>query len=183
MVVSHITTSLPGSMLLGSESDFCRPGVFLTARADGRLDVWDLFYKQNDPVLSLHLADRSLTSIRLQVSNTGPGFCSFMSVTNALICHASHCHDFWPLFMFFHVCHECIHLPCRGMHHVAMNFGVLPCLLYMHAFATTGQAASHCHEFWPLFLFFHVCYECIALPCRGIHHTVCAVGCSSCWYC
>ena len=53
--------------------------MFFTARADGRLDVWDLFYKQNDPVLSLHLADRSLASIRLQVRNIGPCFCSFMS--------------------------------------------------------------------------------------------------------
>lgn len=30
-----------------------RPGVFLTTKMDGTLDVWDYFYKQNDPTLSL----------------------------------------------------------------------------------------------------------------------------------
>ena len=30
-----------------------RPGVFLTTKMDGTLDVWDYYYKQNDPTLSL----------------------------------------------------------------------------------------------------------------------------------
>ena len=29
-----------------------RPGVFMTTKMDGTLDVWDIFYKQNEPVLS-----------------------------------------------------------------------------------------------------------------------------------
>ena len=33
-----------------------RPGVFLTTKMDGTLDVWDYFYKQNDPTLSLQAA-------------------------------------------------------------------------------------------------------------------------------
>ena len=30
-----------------------RPGVFITTKMDGTLDVWDYYYKQNDPTLSL----------------------------------------------------------------------------------------------------------------------------------
>ena len=32
-----------------------RPGVFCTTKMDGTLDVWDYFYKQNDPTLSLQV--------------------------------------------------------------------------------------------------------------------------------
>ena len=32
-----------------------RPGVFLSTKMDGTLDVWDYFYKQNDPTLSLQV--------------------------------------------------------------------------------------------------------------------------------
>ena len=35
--------------------------------------------------------------------------------------HASHCHALWPLFMFFHVCYQCIYLPCRVSHHIALQ--------------------------------------------------------------
>lgn len=30
-----------------------RPGVFYTIKMDGCLDVWDYFYKQNDPTLQV----------------------------------------------------------------------------------------------------------------------------------
>lgn len=33
----------------------CRPGVFLTAKADGIVDVWDLFVKQHEPVLAIQV--------------------------------------------------------------------------------------------------------------------------------
>merc|ERR1711907_373731 len=33
-----------------------RPGVFVTTKMDGTLDVWDIFYKQHDPTLSLQAA-------------------------------------------------------------------------------------------------------------------------------
>lgn len=42
-----------------------RPGVFFTARADGTLDVWDYFQKQNDPALSVHVTDKPLTSLNV----------------------------------------------------------------------------------------------------------------------
>ena len=32
-----------------------RPGVFYTIKMDGCLDVWDYFYKQNDPTLQVCL--------------------------------------------------------------------------------------------------------------------------------
>ena len=44
-----------------------RPGVFLSTKMDGTLDVWDYFYKQNDPTLSLQIDDDGLFSVAMQV--------------------------------------------------------------------------------------------------------------------
>ncbi len=43
-----------------------RPGVFLTTKMDGTLDVWDYFYKQNDPTLSLQVDGDGLRCVRMQ---------------------------------------------------------------------------------------------------------------------
>ena len=43
-----------------------RPGVFCTTKMDGTLDVWDYFYKQNDPTLSLQVDGDGLRSVRMQ---------------------------------------------------------------------------------------------------------------------
>jgi hypothetical protein len=52
----------------------CRPGVFYVTKADGRLEVWDYFYKQNEPSLTLHVSDHSLASLKLQVHTPPPPF-------------------------------------------------------------------------------------------------------------
>jgi len=43
-----------------------RPGVFLSTKMDGTLDVWDYFYKQNDPTLSLQIDDDGLFTVAMQ---------------------------------------------------------------------------------------------------------------------
>jgi len=43
-----------------------RPGVFVTAKMDGCLDVWDIFYKQHDPTLSLQVHHDGLKCVRMQ---------------------------------------------------------------------------------------------------------------------
>eukprot|EP00668_Euglena_longa_P046390 GGOE01062075.1.p1 GENE.GGOE01062075.1~~GGOE01062075.1.p1 ORF type:complete len:595 (+),score=223.86 GGOE01062075.1:63-1847(+) len=43
-----------------------RPGVFLTTRMDGRLDVWDLMYKQTTSVLSVQVSNYALHTHRIQ---------------------------------------------------------------------------------------------------------------------
>jgi len=43
-----------------------RPGVFCTTKMDGTLDVWDYFYKQNDPTLSLQVDGDGLQRVRMQ---------------------------------------------------------------------------------------------------------------------
>merc|ERR1719440_1045157 len=43
-----------------------RPGVFCTTKMDGTLDVWDYFYKQNDPTLSLQVDGDGLRCVRMQ---------------------------------------------------------------------------------------------------------------------
>lgn len=46
-----------------------RPGVFLTTRMDGVLNVWDLLYRQSAPVLSVQVSDFSLNTV--QTTNEG----------------------------------------------------------------------------------------------------------------
>jgi len=43
-----------------------RPGVFVTTKYDGTLDVWDYFYKQNDPTLSLQVDGDGLKTVKIQ---------------------------------------------------------------------------------------------------------------------
>mmetsp|Transcript_27229 Transcript_27229/g.69188 ORF Transcript_27229/g.69188 Transcript_27229/m.69188 type:complete len:565 (-) Transcript_27229:474-2168(-) len=47
-----------------------RPGVFVTTKMDGTLDIWDYFYKQNDPTLSLQVDGDGLRSIKMQDQGT-----------------------------------------------------------------------------------------------------------------
>ena len=47
-----------------------RPGVFCTTKMDGTLDVWDYFYKQNDPTLSLQVDGDGLRCVRMQEQGT-----------------------------------------------------------------------------------------------------------------
>eukprot|EP00325_Prymnesiales_sp_UTEX-LB-985_P001884 CAMPEP_0174697580 /NCGR_PEP_ID=MMETSP1094-20130205/3399_1 /TAXON_ID=156173 /ORGANISM="Chrysochromulina brevifilum, Strain UTEX LB 985" /LENGTH=567 /DNA_ID=CAMNT_0015894583 /DNA_START=31 /DNA_END=1734 /DNA_ORIENTATION=- len=43
-----------------------RPGVFCTTKMDGTLDVWDYFYKQNDPTLSMQVDADGLRTVKMQ---------------------------------------------------------------------------------------------------------------------
>ncbi len=43
----------------------CRPGVFYTIKMDGCLDVWDYFYKQNDPTLQVWPKAATITCSRV----------------------------------------------------------------------------------------------------------------------
>jgi len=43
-----------------------RPGVFVTTKMDGTLDIWDYFYKQNDPTLSMQVDGDGLRTVRMQ---------------------------------------------------------------------------------------------------------------------
>lgn len=43
-----------------------RPGVFLTTKVDGTLDVWDYYFKQNCPTYSTKICDTSLTAISVE---------------------------------------------------------------------------------------------------------------------
>jgi dynein intermediate chain 2, axonemal len=40
--------------------------VFFTTKLNGTLDVWDLFYKQNDPVYTSKVGEVGLCSISVQ---------------------------------------------------------------------------------------------------------------------
>ncbi len=59
-------TKYDGSYLTAGCWSPTRPGVFFTTKADGTLDIWDCFYKQNDPIFSTKISDHSLCSIKVQ---------------------------------------------------------------------------------------------------------------------
>mmetsp|Transcript_3157 Transcript_3157/g.6112 ORF Transcript_3157/g.6112 Transcript_3157/m.6112 type:complete len:559 (-) Transcript_3157:222-1898(-) len=42
-----------------------RPGVFFTAKQDGSVDIWDYFYKQNDPVYTIQVLDCAIQSLSI----------------------------------------------------------------------------------------------------------------------
>lgn len=58
-----MTTKYHDTYLMGGVWSPTRPGVFSTIKMDGTLDVWDYFYKQNDPTLTVQVADKCLTSV------------------------------------------------------------------------------------------------------------------------
>jgi len=43
-----------------------RPGVFVVSKFDGTLDVWDVYYKQSDPTLSLQVDADALKCLKYQ---------------------------------------------------------------------------------------------------------------------
>eukprot|EP00743_Colponemidia_sp_Colp-15_P005201 GILK01005596.1.p1 GENE.GILK01005596.1~~GILK01005596.1.p1 ORF type:complete len:578 (-),score=98.10 GILK01005596.1:78-1811(-) len=43
-----------------------RPGVFLTTKIDGTLDVWDIFYHQNEPIQTQQVSEHSLKTLSIQ---------------------------------------------------------------------------------------------------------------------
>jgi len=61
-----MNTKYHNSYLTGGQWSPTRPGVFFTIKDDGTLDVWDYFYKQNDPTLQVQVTDQVLTSMRVQ---------------------------------------------------------------------------------------------------------------------
>lgn len=61
-----MTTKYHSSYLTGGTWSPTRPGVFFTVKMDGSLDVWDYFYKQNDPTLTVQVTDKALTSFNVQ---------------------------------------------------------------------------------------------------------------------
>ena len=57
-----LTTRYHATYLTGGTWSPTRPGVFFTVKMDGTLDVWDLFYKHNEPTLTVQVSsarDRS----------------------------------------------------------------------------------------------------------------------------
>lgn len=61
-----LTTRYERSYLTAGCWSPTRPGVFYTTKLDGTMDVWDFFYKQNDPVYSTKVGESGLSSIKVQ---------------------------------------------------------------------------------------------------------------------
>uniref|UniRef100_A0A061RDX4 Dynein intermediate chain 2, axonemal n=1 Tax=Tetraselmis sp. GSL018 TaxID=582737 RepID=A0A061RDX4_9CHLO len=85
-----IATKYHQSYMTGGTWSPGRPGVFFTIHEDGKLDVWDYFFKQNDPALSVQITDVPLQSIR--ANPTGKrlalgaknGSCTMLELNEAL---------------------------------------------------------------------------------------------------
>ena len=60
-----VTSSYNASYLTGGAWSPSRPGVFYTIGHGGVLETWDYYFKQREPVLSVQVSDRPLTSLAL----------------------------------------------------------------------------------------------------------------------
>lgn len=67
-----ITSKYHQSYLVGGKWSPVRPGVLFTIKSDGAMDVWDYFYRQNDPTLTVKVGDSSLSAFDIQVRQTFP---------------------------------------------------------------------------------------------------------------
>lgn len=65
-----LTTKYHPTYLTGGTWSPSRPGVFFTIKMDGTMDVWDLFYKHNEPTLTVQVSDLSLTAFAVQESGS-----------------------------------------------------------------------------------------------------------------
>jgi dynein intermediate chain 2 len=61
-----MTTKYHASYLTDGCWSPTRPGVFFTTKMDGTLDIWDYFFKQNDPTFSLQVTDIPLHTLRVE---------------------------------------------------------------------------------------------------------------------
>lgn len=85
-----ITTPFDTSYLTGGCWSPTRPGVFFTTKSNGTMDVWDYFYKQNEPVFSTKAGEAGLTSIRVQSGGrlvalgSQDGSCTILELSSSL---------------------------------------------------------------------------------------------------
>ena len=63
-----LTTKYHPTYLTGGTWSPSRPGVFFTIKMDGAMDVWDLYYKHNEPTLTVQVSDLALTAFAVQES-------------------------------------------------------------------------------------------------------------------
>eukprot|EP00955_Chlamydomonas_euryale_P087613 364310-Chlamydomonas_euryale.AAC.9 len=63
-----LTTRYHNTYLTGGTWSPTRPGVFYTIKMDGAMDVWDLYYKHNEPTLTVQVADSPLTTFAVHDS-------------------------------------------------------------------------------------------------------------------
>ena len=61
-----MTTKYHASYLTDGCWSPTRPGVFFTTKMDGTLDIWDYFFKQNDPTFTIQVTDMPLHTLRVE---------------------------------------------------------------------------------------------------------------------
>jgi len=61
-----MTTRYDNSYLTSGCWSPTRPGVYYTTKADGTVDVWDIYYKQNDPTFSTKISDSAIRTIKCE---------------------------------------------------------------------------------------------------------------------
>ena len=65
-IFCQMTTKYHASYLTDGCWSPTRPGVFFTTKMDGTLDIWDYFFKQNDPTFTLQVTDIPLHTLRVE---------------------------------------------------------------------------------------------------------------------
>jgi dynein intermediate chain 2 len=86
-----MTTRYETSYLTAACWSPTRPGVYFTTKEDGTFDVWDIYYKQNDPTFSTKVTDSPLCAIKVE-KTTGSlvaigskdGTCTILKMSSGL---------------------------------------------------------------------------------------------------
>lgn len=85
-----ITSRYHNTYLTGGSWSMSRPGVFFTTRQDGCLDVWDLYFKHQEPTLQVQVASAPLTCVANSSSGemlavgSSRGACSIVQLNEAM---------------------------------------------------------------------------------------------------
>ena len=64
-----ICTRYHGAYLTDGLFSPTRPGVFFLTRKDGWMDIWDLYYRQNEFAYSYKVSDNALTCIKINFNS------------------------------------------------------------------------------------------------------------------
>jgi dynein intermediate chain 2 len=85
-----MTTKYHASYLTDGCWSPTRPGVFFTTKMDGTVDIWDYFFKQGEPTLTLQVTDMPLHCLRceekgcLLATGAADGSTTLFEISNGL---------------------------------------------------------------------------------------------------
>eukprot|EP00887_Chlorella_sp_A99_P007769 scaffold20.g7769.t1 len=78
-----MSTPYHAAYLTGGAWSPSRPGLFYAIGSEGVVEAWDYYYKQREPVLSVHVSERALTAFAMQ-AGAAPRHCGVGAADGAV---------------------------------------------------------------------------------------------------